>query len=373
MTRAQQAMTIYLVGGAVRDHYLGLPVGDRDWVVVGATPAMLLAQGYQQVGRDFPVFLHPKTGEEYALARLERKTGQGHQAFAFDITPTVTLEEDLLRRDLTINAMAQDDAGNLIDPFHGQQDCDAKCLRHVSMAFSEDPLRCLRVARFAAQLPGFTVHPETLTLMQGMVAENDLATLSKPRVWQEWLKALQCQDFAAFLQVLHAMGAWRQWQLTWAERLVQLPYKNLAPINRFGLLCAQLSAEDANILLASLTPPNAFVDLVHCLHATQRLCHAWPSSWQASHYMQLFQCLDAFRRPERLTLWQEVAMVAPSFQSWHDVLADLAPVLAAATMPTAQAMIAQGHEGAAIGEALYAARQSAIAAFLEQRANAGHG
>ena len=163
-------MNIYLVGGAVRDALLNYPVTERDWVVVGARPKELLEQGYQQVGKDFPVFLHPQTKDEYALARIERKQGHGYTGFAVDCEPNVTLEDDLLRRDLTINAMAEDDAGNVIDPYHGQQDIARKLLRHVSDAFIEDPLRVLRVARFLARFShlGFDIAPQTKQLMQSL-------------------------------------------------------------------------------------------------------------------------------------------------------------------------------------------------------------
>ena len=173
-------MQTYLVGGAVRDKLLGRPIKDRDWVVVGSTPRQMLAQGYQAIGADFPVFLHPNTKEEYALARIERKVGAGYTGFSCDASSGVTLEEDLLRRDLTINAMATDNQGKIIDPYNGQQDLKHKLLRHVSAAFVEDPLRVLRVARFAARYYnlGFCIAPETLTLMQTIVANGELTTLS---------------------------------------------------------------------------------------------------------------------------------------------------------------------------------------------------
>jgi tRNA nucleotidyltransferase (CCA-adding enzyme) len=162
-------MKIYCVGGAVRDALLGLPVQDRDWVVVGATPEDMLAQGFKPVGRDFPVFLHPRTHEEYALARTERKTAPGYKGFAFHAAADVTLEQDLARRDLTINAIARAEDGTLIDPFHGIRDLEARVLRHVSAAFAEDPVRILRVARFAARFPEFTIAAETVALMRQMV------------------------------------------------------------------------------------------------------------------------------------------------------------------------------------------------------------
>jgi tRNA nucleotidyltransferase (CCA-adding enzyme) len=200
---------IYLVGGAVRDTLLNLPVFDRDWVVVGATPADLLARGYQQVGKDFPVFLNPQTHEEYALARTERKSGQGYTGFTCYAAPDVTLEEDLLRRDLTINAMARSDDGELVDPYHGKADLDARILRHVSDAFGEDPLRVLRVARFAARFAslGFTIAPETAELMRKMAESGELAALTAERVWKETEKALQSQSPQVYFQVLRDCGA----------------------------------------------------------------------------------------------------------------------------------------------------------------------
>ncbi|QCR35009.1 multifunctional CCA addition/repair protein [Nissabacter sp. SGAir0207] len=202
-------MKIYLVGGAVRDSLLHLPVTEQDWVVVGATPEQLLAQGYQQVGRDFPVFLHPVSREEYALARTERKSGQGYTGFECHADPDVTLEQDLLRRDLTINAIARDADGALVDPYHGVQDLHDRLLRHVSPAFGEDPLRVLRVARFAARFAhlGFTVAPETQALMAEMAEGGELAHLTPERVWKETEKALLTQQPQVYFQVLRDCGA----------------------------------------------------------------------------------------------------------------------------------------------------------------------
>lgn len=202
-------MKIYLVGGAVRDSLLHLPVTEQDWVVVGATPEQLLAQGYQQVGRDFPVFLHPVSREEYALARTERKSGRGYTGFECHADPDVTLEQDLLRRDLTINAIARDAHGALVDPYHGVQDLHDRLLRHVSPAFGEDPLRVLRVARFAARFAhlGFTVAPETQALMAEMAEGGELAHLTPERVWKETEKALLTQQPQIYFQVLRDCGA----------------------------------------------------------------------------------------------------------------------------------------------------------------------
>ena len=203
------AMDIYLVGGAVRDGLLGLPIEERDWVVVGATPADLLARGFQTVGKDFPVFLHPDTREEYALARTERKTAPGYHGFSVHAAPEVTLEDDLSRRDLTINAMARDAQGRLIDPYHGSRDLEARWLRHVSPAFTEDPVRILRVARFSARYAslGFRVAPETLELMRTMVASGEVDHLVPERVWVETARALGESRPGEFIETLRACGA----------------------------------------------------------------------------------------------------------------------------------------------------------------------
>ena len=200
-------MQTYLVGGAVRDGLLGLPVTDRDWVVVGATPKELIDAGYLPVGRDFPVFLHPATKEEVALARTERKTAPGYHGFAFHAAPDVTLEQDLSRRDLTINAMAQDAAGRLIDPFGGQRDLAARVLRHATDAFAEDPVRILRLSRFAARFADFTVAEETLELARRMLATGDVDALVAERVWQELARGLMEQQPSRMFDVLRACGA----------------------------------------------------------------------------------------------------------------------------------------------------------------------
>ena len=204
-------MKVYLVGGAVRDQLLGLPVKDRDWIVVGADPATLLSLGYQQVGKDFPVFLNPKTKEEYALARTERKSSAGYTGFICDFSPTITLEQDLIRRDLTINAMAQSEDGEIIDPYGGKQDLENRILRHISPAFSEDPLRVLRVARFAARYHslGFKIAPETLSLMSGLALLGELQNLTAERVWLETEKALNEKNPEIYFETLHKTGALR--------------------------------------------------------------------------------------------------------------------------------------------------------------------
>ena len=206
-------MKIYLVGGAVRDGLLRLPVKDKDWVVVGATPQEMLDAGYQQVGKDFPVFLHPKSREEYALARTERKSGQGYTGFTCYAAPDVTLEQDLLRRDLTINAIAQDEHGEFIDPYNGRADIENRLLRHVSPAFNEDPLRVLRVARFAARYAhlSFQIAPETLTLMSSMASNGELEHLTPERVWKETENALTSRNPQVYFDVLRKCGALKVW------------------------------------------------------------------------------------------------------------------------------------------------------------------
>lgn len=200
-------MQTYMVGGAVRDALLGLPVNDHDWVVVGATPQEMIAAGYLPVGKDFPVFLHPQTREEYALARTERKTARGYHGFAFYTEPDVTLEEDLARRDLTINAIARDDHGTLIDPYGGQADLQAKLLRHVTEAFREDPVRILRVARFAARYADFRIADETMALMREMVQAGEVDALVAERVWQEFARGLMEPQPSRMFEVLRACGA----------------------------------------------------------------------------------------------------------------------------------------------------------------------
>jgi tRNA nucleotidyltransferase (CCA-adding enzyme) len=217
-------MQTYMVGGAVRDALLGLPVSDHDWVVVGATPQEMIGAGFLPVGKDFPVFLHPQTREEYALARTERKTARGYHGFAFHAEPNVTLEEDLARRDLTINAIAQDKAGRLIDPFNGEADLRRRVFRHVTLAFREDPVRILRVARFAARFPHFSLAPETLALMREMVEAGEVDALVAERVWQELARGLMEEKPSRMFEVLRECGALAR-LLPEVERLWGVPQR----------------------------------------------------------------------------------------------------------------------------------------------------
>ena len=219
-------MKIYLVGGAVRDKLLDYPSDENDWVVVGGSPQEMIDLGYQPVGQDFPVFINPKTGEEYALARTERKSGRGYQGFSFHTAPNISLEDDLIRRDLTINAMAEDDNGQIIDPYGGQQDLNNKLLRHVSDAFTEDPLRVLRVARFAARYHhlGFTIAPETMGLMQNLVRSGELAHLVAERLWKETERALCERSPDIYIQVLRDCGALAE-LFPEVEKLVGVPQR----------------------------------------------------------------------------------------------------------------------------------------------------
>src|SRR5690606_31261451 len=275
-------MKIYLVGCAVRDALLGIGKADRYYVVVGATVQEMLAQGYQQVGRDFPVFLHPQTREEHALARTERKTGPGHTGFSFIADPTVTLEEDLARRDLTINAMARDADGSLIDPFDGRSDLEQRLLRHVSPAFSEDPLRVLRVARFAARFAhlGFTVAESTMALMTQMSASGELDHLVAERVWTEMEKALRERSPAVFVRVLRDCGALRV-ILPEVDALFGVPQPEQhhpeVDTGLHTLMCVEQAAA------LSYDPVVRFATLVHDVGKGCTPRHKWPHHYGHEH------------------------------------------------------------------------------------------
>jgi tRNA nucleotidyltransferase (CCA-adding enzyme) len=297
-------MEIYLVGGAVRDELLGLPVTENDWVVVGTTPAAMLQQGYQQVGKDFPVFLHPDTHEEYALARVERKTGRGYTAFAFDASPQVTLTQDLSRRDLTINAIAKSLNGELIDPYHGQTDLQNKILRHVSPAFTEDPVRVLRVARFVARFAhlGFSVAPETIALMQTMVSAGEVDALVAERVWKELSRALQEKNPEQFFLVLEQCHALKiLFPELSAANFVALARAATATDDaeiRFAVLCHGLSEAQVKALCKRIRVPSNYTELA-VLVAKHEQSFQRALQLSTEDLLTLLQATDAFRREQR--------------------------------------------------------------------------
>jgi tRNA nucleotidyltransferase (CCA-adding enzyme) len=402
-------MKTYLVGGAVRDALMGLSGSDRDWVVVGGTPEALVAQGYQPVGRDFPVFLHPDTHEEYALARTERKTARGYHGFAVYAAPDVTLEEDLARRDLTINAIAQDEHGHRTDPYGGERDIAAKVLRHVTDAFREDPVRILRVARFAARFPDFTVAPETMTLMREMVHDGEVDALVSERVWQELSRGLMGAQPSRMLQVLRTCGALER-LLPEVNRLYGVPQRAEyhpeidtgihlemvldmsaqmnAPLEvRFACLCHDLGkgTTPADVLPRHIGHEQRSEKL------TRALCSRWrvpvackelaelvarehgnihqSGSFGAEAVLRLLTRCDALRRPERFLLaLQACACDARGRLGKKDEAYSqgrrLAALLAAAqsvdsASVSAQAL-AEGLTGPAVGQRLDEARLAAI-------------
>lgn len=338
-------MQIFVVGGAVRDELLGRPSDDRDYVVVGASPEAMLARGFRPVGRDFPVFLHPRTQEEYALARTERKSGHGYHGFSFHAAPDVTLEDDLARRDLTINAIARADDGTLIDPFHGQRDISAKILRHVGPAFAEDPVRILRLARFAARFTDFSIAPETFALMQQMVAVGEVDHLVPERVWQEVAKGLMEARPSRMIQVLRDCGALAR-LLPEVDALFGVPQRadyhpeidtgihtlmvidqaaaNDLPLpGRFAALTHDLgkALTPADILPRHLGHEQRSVELVGTLSARLRVpvdCRDLAllmaryhgnihraADLRAGTIVELFEKTDALRRPERFRMLLE--------------------------------------------------------------------
>lgn len=350
-------MKIYLVGGAVRDELLGRAVGERDWVVVGSTPDALLALGYRQVGRDFPVFLHPDTAEEYALARTERKTGAGHTGFVCHAGPEVTLEQDLSRRDITVNAMARAADGELIDPFSGQADLQAGVLRHVSDAFVEDPLRLFRVARFAAQLPGFVVAPETLALMRDMVAQRHLHELSAERVWAELEKALACPSPSRFFQVLADANAWDPWFVEF--RAVPPFWPEARPLPeqsalRFGVLCWSLATDAVSGLCERLRAPKRHQRLAEAVtrHAATLLGWREQAPDAALDALAGIGAFSAGHQPDDALRVIECCS--------GETLDDLRDALAAAATVRAAEFAGQGLAGPALGSAIRAARAEQI-------------
>ncbi|MCY1497061.1 Multifunctional CCA protein [compost metagenome] len=405
-------MQIYKVGGAVRDRLLGREVIENDWVVVGATAEEMLEQGYRPVGADFPVFLHPQSGEEYALARTERKSGRGYGGFTFYATPDVTLEQDLIRRDLTVNAMAEDDHGNLIDPYGGQKDLAARVLRHVSPAFAEDPLRVLRVARFAARYAplGFTVAEETLALMRRIAESGELGALTPERSWKEVSRALMEPRPDVFIQVLRDCGALAAW-LPEVDRLFGVPQpKKHHPevdsgIHVLAVLrqCAEhqqpLTVRWACLLHdlgKGLTPEDELPQ--HIAHEKRGLkliktvnerCKA-PRDCQelamlvgeyhthahralelrASTLLELLQRFDVYRRPQRFEEFVAASEMDARGrtgleQREYPQAAYLLGAAAAARAVAVQPLLEKGLKGAELGEALKGERLKVLKAYKE--------
>lgn len=301
-------MDTYLVGGAVRDQLLGLPVADKDWVIVGGTAEELQNRGFQQVGKDFPVYLHPESHEEYALARTEKKTGAGHTDFECDAGPTVTLDQDLYRRDLTINAIAKDEHDELIDPYDGQSDLNNKILRHVSPAFSEDPLRILRVARFNARFPEFTIHPETFELMRTMIRQQVLLDLTPERIFSESEKALATDHPHLYFQILSDLGAhqilWPEIQSENITRLRQWQPDN-SPIHAFVILANGLAEKQIQEVASRHKFPKIYRELASL---TTKFYGSWQQTTiSAEDIVGYLHEMDALRRPERFIAVCELA------------------------------------------------------------------
>jgi tRNA nucleotidyltransferase (CCA-adding enzyme) len=406
-------MRTFLVGGAVRDRLLQCTMGDRDWVVVGSTPEAMLALGYTPVGKDFPVFLHPQTHEEYALARTERKSGRGYHGFVVHASPEVTLEEDLARRDLTINAIAQDDDGTLIDPFNGQADLNARVLRHVSPAFAEDPVRILRLARFAARFHDFEVAPETLALMQDMVHSGEVDHLVPERVWQEIARGLMEGRPSRMFEVLRQCGALAR-LLPELDRLWGVPQRpEYHPEIDTGVhvmmvldMAAQVGASLAvryaclgHDLGKGTTPPDVLprhigheersarllkgvnerlrvpndckelADVVAREHGNIHQC----MGFGAAALVRLLERLDAFRKPARLEdillacecdARGRLGLQSQPYPQAGRLRAAWQAAAHVATAPIAEAVMAQGRGGPAIAKAIASEREKAVQASL---------
>ena len=376
-------MQTYLVGGAVRDELLGLDVKDRDWVVVGATLEQMRAQGFRQVGADFPVFLHPRTQEEYALARTERKQGRGYHGFTVYSAPDVTLEQDLQRRDLTINAMARAENGELIDPFHGLDDLKARRLRHVSPAFAEDPLRILRTARFAARFQplGFSVCEDTLTLMRRMVDDGEVAHLVPERVWQEIQRALHEAAPTVFFQVLAECGALAVLipELNEPDRLATglnaLDCLALRPDTstgqRFAGLFAAVPTDQAEHRARCLKAPNDCRDMARLTsHFLDRLTALSLPEGPAPALLELLDTADVWRRRPRFDALLTVLHCAtPPGLAGRVRQLELAAQVATGVEPAA--LLAQGYRGSALGQAIHQERLKRIEGALSAHNHRG--
>lgn len=364
-------MQCYRVGGAVRDELLGLPVSDQDWVVVGSTPEQLEQLGYRPVGRDFPVFLHPRTGEEYALARTERKQGKGYKGFTVSADASVTLEEDLQRRDLTINAMAQTAEGELIDPWGGLEDLQNRRLRAVSEAFVEDPLRVLRTARFAARFAplGFEVEETTRQMMEQLVASGELLELKKERVWIEIEKALACTKPSVFFYLLQQLGAVEQLWPGLAVQLRRAPEvlacldraaaAGLSQTQRLAVLGWFAQEAEVKQLAEDLLLPRPYQQQLLALVRIKG--HSGLAAKEAEAVMELFDCLDAWRHPELFVSTLELVTLLESINT----AASLQVLLSGVQAIKAAELVRQGLKGVAVGLALKEQRLS----FLRQQIN----
>lgn len=363
-------MEIYLVGGAIRDHLLGLPVRERDWVVVGETPESMVAQGYQPVGKDFPVFLHPETKEEYALARTERKSGKGYKGFIVNADPSVTLEEDLIRRDLTINAIAQTSDGEYIDPFKGREDLLNKTLRHVSDAFIEDPLRVLRAARFMARLGplGFSIDESTALFMEEITKNGELDDLVAERVWREVHKALTEPAPERFFKTLEQCGAltvlFPEITQNCIERLENCTEKERDTRCLFAVLLSYLPNEKIDSLCTRIKVPNAYADLAK-LFAAHHEIPLNTNDWSALKLLTLFKQLDAFRREARFHLFLDACGCLRD----KDSVLPLRKLLKTLLDIKSTAFVEQGLQGEALGKAIDAARLEKIDTTLNTLRN----
>jgi tRNA nucleotidyltransferase (CCA-adding enzyme) len=359
---------VYLVGGAVRDALLELPVIDRDWVVTGATPEQLEKEGYQQVGKQFPVFLNPKSKEEYALARKEKKQSAGYTGFICDFSPDIKLEEDLERRDLTINAIAQAQDGSLIDPFNGQSDLNNRIFRHVSNAFIEDPLRVLRVARFAARFHslGFTIAPETMTLMQTISASGELAALSAERIWKELEKALNTQHSNIFFSVLEEANALDKlfpnyvWQND-STQATLISQPTFTPAQRWAIISQHTPLAELIELHQTIRSPNQFKNLAEQVRSFIENQHIPMSAMDWEHWLM---SVTAIKKPQPFLLLIEVLSRLTNSQQedWQTLRDTIAAINAASLMK-------QGFAGAELGQALKEARINALDKSLSSLIN----
>lgn len=364
-------MKIYLVGGAVRDKLLGLPIKERDFVVVGASEADMLKLGYQRVGKEFPVFLHPKTREEYALARRERKTGPGYKGFDFDASPAVSLEDDLLRRDLTINAIAEAEDGQLTDPYHGRDDIKNKILRHVSPAFAEDPVRILRVGRFLARFHhlGFQVAPETIALMRDMVKAGEVDALVAERVWKELERALGEHHPEKFFEVLAACGALPilfpglELNGKGIQALKVASQKTNNATIRFAALTHDYFADAGKEQIKKLKLPNAYHQLAK-LTSMHYMDAGKAKTLNATALLDLFYQLDLFRREQRFYDFLE-ACSAIHQETRLDKEWLVKCAMAAREYPV-QELIQQGFTGPELALALRLKREETIQDWLNK-------